>query len=204
MARSLGILVGLSGVLACSLLAGSAVADDEKYDFKKETGVEHGSQVASSEWLPIFIGGTAGIVGGGLAGVAFDDHQPAIVGPIVGGLIGGVTGGAGGAWLIRSFREKDARTPGLLTGLGVGAGIGVVLFSKMNPDGRALETIGKYGVLAIAPVVGAVAGYQLASFFQTKPPKEKEPAPVAFVPSVAPVIGPSGAHGMTFAIDGAF
>jgi len=198
------LLLATAGVLACSLFAGSASAEDESYDFKKESGVEHGSQVASSEWLPIMIGGAAGIMVGGLTGVAFDDNQPAVVGPIVGGVLGGVSGGAAGAWIIRSFREKDTRIPGMLTGLGIGGGVGVIMFSKMEPDGRALETIGKYGALVFAPLIGAVAGHQLAAYLQTKPPKEKEPVPVAFVPSVAPVVGPHGASGMTFNLAGAF
>lgn len=197
-------LLGLTGILACSLFAGSAAADDETYDFKKEKGTEHGSQVASSEWLPIMIGGAAGVMIGGLSGVAFDDSQPAVIGPIVGGVLGGASGGAAGAWIIRSVREKDTRTAGLITGLGIGGGIGAVLFTKMEPDGRALETIGKYGALVIAPVIGAVAGHQLASYFQSKPPKAKEPMPVAFAPSVAPVVGPHGASGFTFGLDGAF
>lgn len=201
MSRS--FLVGLSGLVACSLLAGSASAEDN-YDFKKEGGIEHGSQVSSSEWLPIIVGGTLGLTGGGLLGYSFDDHQPAVAGPLLGGLFGGMAGAAGGAWIIRSFRDKDARTPAMLTGLALGASAGVIMFSKMEPEGRALETVGKYGVLAFAPVLGAVAGYQLASFFQSKPPKEKEVIPVAFVPTVAPVVGPHGSTGMTFGLDGAF
>lgn len=204
MSRPSRLILGIAGIITCSLLAGSASAAEESYEYKKESGVAHGSQVASSEWLPVIIGGASGVMIGGLAGVAFDDHQPAVVGPIVGGLLGGATGGAAGAWIIRSVRNKDARVPGLITGAGVGAGLGVILFSKMDADGRPLETVGKYGALIIAPLIGAVAGQQLAAYLQSKPVKEKEAAPVAFVPSIAPVVGPHGASGFTFGLDGAF
>lgn len=197
-------LLALSGLLACTLMAGSASAAEDDYAFKKEGGVEHGSQVASSEWLPIVVGGTLGLSAGGLTGYSFDDNQPAVLGPILGGFLGGVAGGAGGAWIIRATRDKDTRTPAMLVGLAAGGAMGVVLYSKMEPDGRALETVGKYGSLAIAPVLGAVACYQLASYLQEKPVKEKEPAPVALMPSVAPVVGPHGANGMSFSLSGAF
>lgn len=197
--------VALSGLLACTLLAGSASAEEEQgYDFKKESGVEHGSQVASSEWLPIVVGGTLGLAAGGLVGYSLDDHQPAIAGPILGGFLGGITGGASGAWIIRAAREKDARTPATLVGLAVGGSVGVALYSKMEPNGRALETVGKYGALAVGPLVGAVFCYQLASYFQEKPVKEKEIAPVAVVPAVSPLVGRDGAHGVSFALSGAF
>jgi hypothetical protein len=193
-------------LVACSLSAGSAAAEEtsENFDFKKESGAEHGSQVASSEWLPIVVGGTLGLASGGLIGYSFDDNQPAIAGPIIGGFLGGATGGAAGAWIIRAARDKDARTPAIIGGLAVGGAVGVVLFSKMEPEGRALETIGKYGSLAIAPVLGAITCYQLASYFQEKPVKEQPPAPVAMVPSVAPVVGRDGATGLSFSLSGAF
>jgi hypothetical protein len=183
-----------------------AVTDDEnKYDWRKEPGGEHGSQVASSEWLPISIGAAAGVMIGALAGSAADDSKPPVVGPILGGVAGGFAGGAGGAWLIRAQREKDTRLAGTITGLSVGVGVGGLLFAKMDADGRALETIGKWGSLVIAPLVGAVAGRAIASYFYLKPPKEAPAAPTAIVPSVSPVVtGSHGATGMTFGIDAVF
>lgn len=199
-------LLALTTVAACTLTVGRSSAAGE-YDWRKEPGQEHGSQVASSEWLPIMIGSVAGATVGGLGGFAFDDRQPALWGPILGSVLGGVTGGAGGAWIIRSVREKDTRLAGTITGAGVGTALGVVLFAGMEADGRTLENIGKYGALVIGPLLGAVAGRQLAGYMQEKPPREAPApvaAPVAIAPSFAPVIGPRGAHGMTFALAAQF
>ncbi len=180
--------------------------DDNKYDWRKEPGGEHGSQVASSEWLPIAIGGGAGVLVGVLAGAAFDDSQPPIGGPIVGAIAGGFAGGGGGAWLIRAQREKDTRLAGTITGLSLGVAVGAMSFAKIDADGRTLETIGKYGALVVFPVIGAVAGRALAAHFYLRPPKEAAPAaPTAIMPNVSPVItGAHGATGMTFGIDAIF
>jgi len=182
------------------------VADDEKkYDWRKEEGGEHGSQVASSEWLPISIGAAAGVMIGALAGAAFDDSQPPLAGPLLGGIAGGFAGGAGGAWLIRAQREKDTRVAGTVSGLAIGVGMGALIYAKIDADGRALETIGKYGALVITPLIGAVAGHALAAHFYLRPPRESTPAPTAIIPSVSPVItGSHGATGMTFGIDAFF
>jgi hypothetical protein len=172
--------------------------------WRRERGEAHGSQVASSDWLPIVLGGAAGVVVGGLTGAAFDRGQPAVVGPVGGAAIGGLTGGAAGAWLIRSVRDKDTRLAGTLTGLGVGTGVGIVLFTRAEPNGRALETVGKWSALVIAPVVGAVVGHRLAVVFGGKK-DEPAPMPIAVRPSIAPVVAPAGnAAGWTFGLDGAF
>ncbi|MBI2389920.1 MAG: hypothetical protein HYV09_10035 [Deltaproteobacteria bacterium] len=199
-------MLALTTVAACTLTAGRSSAAGE-YDWRKEPGQEHGSQVASSEWLPIMIGSVSGAMVGALGGYAFDDRQPALWGPILGGVLGGVAGGAGGAWVIRSFRDKDTRLAGTISGAGVGAALGAVLWANMEPDGRTLESIGKYGALVVGPLLGAVAGRQLAAFMQERPPREAPaaaPAPVAIAPSFAPVIGPRGATGMTFALAATF
>lgn len=188
--------------LAVALASAVATPARAESTWRKEKGEVHGSQVASSEWLPIVIGGAAGVVVGGLAGTAFDT-EPALVGPIAGGVLGGLTGGAAGAWLIRSAREQDTRLAGTLTGLGVGAGVAAVLFAKTEPNDRALETVGKWSALVVVPALGALAGYRLAIVFGSTQTKEAPPAPppVAFVrPNVAPV----GTGGLAFGIDGAF
>ncbi len=189
-----GVVVALRSAAASPANAESA--------WRKERGEVHGSQVASSEWLPISLGAAGGVVVGGLAGTAFDT-KPALVGPIVGGVLGAVTGGAAGAWLIRSAREQDTRVAGTITGLGVGAGVVAVLFAKSDPDGRTLETVGKWGALVVVPTLGALVGHRLAIVFGSTKTKEAPPAPppVAFVrPSVAPI----GTSGLAFGLDGAF
>jgi len=182
--------------------------DENKYDWRKEPGGEHGSQVASSEWLPISIGAAAGVMIGALAGAAADDSKPPIFGPIVGGISGGFAGGAGGAWLIRTQREKDTRTAGMITGLSLGVACGTLLYAKLDTDDtdqKTLGYIGKYGALALGPLIGAAAGYALASHFYLRPPKEAPAAPAAIIPSVSPVMTAShGATGMTIGIDALF
>lgn len=185
--------------------------DDNKYDWRKEPGGEHGSQVASSEWLPITIGAAAGVMVGALGGAAFDDSKPPWAGPLIGGITGGFAGGAGGAWLIRAQREKDTRLAGTITGLSVGVAVGTLIFARLDTDDengktRPLEMVGKFGALVIAPLVGAVAGRSVASYFYLRPPKEAPAAaPTAIVPSIKPVVtGSHGATGMTFGIDAVF
>lgn len=208
--------------------AGSAWADEgsggegggggegSKSEESKKTGEKegekelHGSQVASSQWLPIFLGAGAGVIVGALSGQAFDSAQPAVIGPVVGGVLGGFTGGAAGAWLIRGLREQDTSVAGTLTGLGLGAGIGAILFTNVEPNGRALETVGKWGALVVLPLMGAFAGHRLAVVWARPAKKDdKAAAPAAFFrPSVTPLFGPAGVTngttGVTFGVDGVF
>lgn len=186
----------------------SAKTEEPKKEGEKEL---HGSQVASSQWLPIFLGAGAGVIVGALSGTAFDSGQPAVVGPIVGGVVGGFTGGAAGAWLIRGLREQDTAVAGTLTGLGLGAGIGAILCANVETNGRALETVGKWGSLVVLPLMGAFAGHRLAIVWARPAKKDdKAAAPAAaFVrPSVSPVFGPAGVSGGTtglaFGVDGVF
>ena len=61
--------------VSVTLLGAESSARADIHDWRKEGGDEaHGSQVASSEWLPILIGGSAGLIVGGVVGAAFDDH----------------------------------------------------------------------------------------------------------------------------------
>jgi hypothetical protein len=202
-------LVAVLSTLAATV-AGEASAAEENYEWRKETGGIHGSQVSSSEWLPIMIGAAGGVVAGGLTGIAFDDAQPAVIGPIVGGVIGGVTGGAAGSWLIRTYRDQDTRLAGTITGLGVGAGLGVIMFAKMDADGRPLEIIGKFAALGIGPLVGALVGRHLATHTMGRIPDDTKadapppPPPVSLIPSVNPVITRGTATGMTFGLDATF
>lgn len=205
-------LLASSALLATFALmtATTDASAEETYEWRKESGGTHGSQVASSEWLPVMIGGAAGVMVGGLTGIAFDDRQPPVVGPIVGGVLGGLSGGAAGSWLIRSFREQDTRLAGTVCGLGVGAGLGVILFAKIDADGRPLETIGKFAALGIGPLVGALVGRHLASHLQGRVPTDTTvtapppPPPVSFVPSIAPIITARGTTGMALSFDGTF
>lgn len=215
--RTASRLIVASALASLVLAAGPARADDdasksEKTDsgdalsWRKEGGEAHGSQVSSSEWLPIMIGAAGGFLVGGLVGAGFDTAEPPVVGPAVGAGIGGFTGGAAGAWFIRSLREKDTRLAGTLTGLGVGAALGAIAFSKMEPDNRALETVGKWGSLVVFPVVGAIVGNRLAIVFSSPAPRDAAPpAPVAtLVPVVAPVFGPQGSTGLRIGFDATF
>jgi hypothetical protein len=198
------VLTALVGVTAPSVASA-----DGSYTWKAAPGETHGSQVASSEWLPIFIGGAAGFIVGGLAGTAFDDHQPPVLGALVGGGCGAVAGGGAGAWLIRGFREQDTRVAGAFTGLGVGGGIGAVLFSETISSDQGATKAGGIAALVLLPVMGAFAGRSLATYFGTKAPSTEAPppppAPVSIRPNAAPVItGALGTTGMTFGLDGAF
>ena len=189
--------------------APSAASAEGSYTWKADTGETHGSQVASSEWLPIFIGGAAGFIVGGLGGTAFDDHQPPYLGAIVGGGYGAIAGGGAGAWLIRASREQDTRTAGAFTGLGVGGGIGAVLFAETISHENKGTKAGGVAALVLLPVMGLFAGRSLAIYLGTKstnpegPPPP--PAPVALRPNATPVITHGfGTTGMTFGVDGAF
>ena len=184
--------------------------EKENYEWRKEEGGIHGSQVSSSEWLPIMIGGAAGVMVGGLIGIGFDDRQPPLVGPIVGGVLGGVAGGAGGSWLIRAYRDQDTRLAGTICGLGVGAGLGTILFAKIDADGRPLETIGKFAALGIGPLVGAIVGRHLATHQMGRipddSPKAAPPPPpeASIMPTVAPIMSAHGTTGFAFGVDGVF
>ena len=88
--------------------------------------------------------------------------------------------------------------------------MGVILFTKIDADGRPLETIGKFAALGIGPLVGALVGRHLASYLQGKVPTDSTvaapppPAPVSFVPTVAPILGTRGSTGVSFGLDGTF
>ncbi len=204
--RPLAIASFVATVAALSTSAPCASAESA---WRQEKGELHGSQVASSEWLPIFIGGTAGVIVGGLTGLGFDDAQPPVVGPIVGGVLGGIAGGAGGAWLIRAKREQDTRLAGALSVGALGAGVGAILWANMDANGRALETVGKWGALVILPTIGAVVGHRLAIVWGSKTRTEAPPehVQVGIRPSVNPVFSPLGTrapNGMTFGFDATF
>ena len=195
----------VAAALACAglLFATTRSASADPYRWRAAEGEEHGSQVASSEWLPIFIGAAAGVVVGGLTGTAFDQHQPPVLGALIGGGLGALTGGGAGAWIIRSTRENDTRFAGAVTGLGVGGGIGVVLFTNID------STPGKVAALVLVPVMGAFAGRSLAIHFGTKSSTTSDAPPppptVSLRPSVTPIFGRGmGATGMTIGVDGAF
>lgn len=197
----------LVALIAVMTVTTEASAEETTYEWRKEAGGTHGSQVASSEWLPVMIGGAAGVMIGGLSGIAFDDAQPAVIGPIVGGVLGGVSGGAAGSWLIRSYREQDTRLAGTVCGLGVGGGLGVILFAKIDAEGRPLETIGKFAALGVGPLVGALVGRHLATYMMGRTPddtKKAAPASVSIVPSIAPVMTGRVSTGMTFGLDATF
>ena len=161
---------------------------------------EHGSQVASSEWLPIILGAAIGTTVGGLGGIAVDDSQPAVWGPIVGGAMGAVAGGGGGAWIIRSVREQDTRISGAVTGAGLGAGFGGILFAKAEP------LYGKISALALGPLFGGFVGYKIADYYGPK----RKPSDSAFVPHMVhplatPLVARDGsAHGVALGLGGTF
>lgn len=189
--------------------APSVASADGSYTWKAGPGETHGSQVASSEWLPIVIGGAAGFIVGGLAGTAFDDRQPPYLGALVGGGFGAITGGGGGAWLIRSFRESDTRVAGAVTGFGVGGGIGAVLFAETISSDKGATKAGGIAGLVLLPVMGIFAGRSLAIYLGTKKTSPEgtpaPPAPVAIRPTANPVVTRGfGTTGMTFGIDGSF
>ncbi len=198
------------GVALCTIASLGSIATvasaDGAYVYKPSQTEVHGSQVASSEWLPIIIGGAAGLVVGGLGGSAFDDRQPPVFGALVGAGVGGFTGGAGGAWLIRGYRDQDTRVAGALTGLGVGVGLGSIIFAKTITSDQTGTKAGGVAGLILLPVIGIFAGRSLAIYLGSKPKKEAAPAPVAMMhPNVAPIVTPGlGTTGMTLGLDGVF
>jgi len=184
---------------ALSLTIAPSASADGAYAWQAKPGEEHGSQVASSEWLPIVIGAAVGTTAGALGGSAVDESQPAIWGPIVGGAMGAIAGGGGGSWVIRSVREQDTRVSGAITGVGLGAGFGGILLAKTGP------VWGKIAAVALGPVFGGFVGYKIADYYGPK----RKPSDAAFVPTeVHPVATPlfanTGAHGVAVGLAGAF
>ena len=175
---------------------------------KKEGDKElHGSQGASSQWLPIILGGLAGMAVGAIAGTQANNQNPTL-GPIVGVATGGIAGGGGGAWFIRNLREQDTTVAGTLTGLGIGGGLGALIAVNVDPGGRTLETIGKWSAAAILPLMGALVGHRLAVVWM-KPTKKEEPKPepaAGFVrPTFGPVVAATGkSSGFSLGLEGAF
>jgi uncharacterized membrane protein len=154
----------------------------------------HGSQVASSQWLPITIGGGIGLIAGVVVGQAVDPSQPVLWGPIVGGVVGGLTGGAGGAWLIRGLRGEDTRLAGAMTGLGLGGGLGFSLAAHTD------NLYGKIAACVLFPAAGALVGHRLAFVIGRK--EEKRPR-FAMVPTAAPVVVEGrGASGLVVGVSG--
>jgi hypothetical protein len=195
--------VGLAiGVISASVFAADPVTPTPAAsgDPNARTGFEwHGSQVAADEWLPISLGAGAGFVAGSLTGWAADPQQT-VWGPLLGGLAGGATGGFAGAWFIREVRNEDTRLVGTLTGAGVGLCLGLTIYAQMEPNGRALETVGKYSALAILPALGALAGNRIANYFI----RSEHPPIFSVVPSVGPLVGRNGADGVAVSLSGAF
>jgi hypothetical protein len=191
-------LLGFAASLSISSVSSLASADGA-YQWQASAGEEHGSQVASSEWLPIVLGAAIGTTVGALGGSAVDDSQPAIWGPIIGGTLGAVAGGGGGAWVIRAVREQDTRLAGAVTGAGLGAGFGGVLFAKTDP------LYGKIPALVLGPLFGGFVGWKLADYYGPK----RKAGDAAFVPSevhpvATPLVSNSGAHGVAVGLAGAF
>ena len=184
---------------ALSLSIAQNASADGAYQWQAKPGEEHGSQVASSEWLPIVLGAAIGTTAGALGGSAVDDSQPAIWGPIIGGAMGAVAGGGGGSWVIRAVREQDTRVSGAVTGVGLGAGVGGVLLAKTGP------LYGKIAAVVLCPLFGGFVGYKVADYYGPK----RKPADAAFVPTeirpiATPLVGASGAHGVAVGLAGAF
>lgn len=200
-ARLIRRAVSFAAFVACSSIGLTSFAEGP-YRWRAQEGETHGSQVASSEWLPIFIGASSGVVIGGLVGTGFDSHQPPVLGALLGGGIGGITGGGGGAWFIRSIREQDTRFAGAVTGLGLGLGLGTVLFDATG------SVPGKIAAIVLLPTMGAFAGRSLAIHFGgERTPEGSSPLQptVSMTPTIAPLYGNgTGAHGMTVGLNGVF
>lgn len=154
----------------------------------------HGSQVSSSQWLPITIGGGIGLIVGVVIGQAVDPSQPVLWGPIVGGVVGGLGGGAGGAWLIRGLRGEDTRFAGAMAGLALGGGLGASLAAHTE------NTFGKIAAVVLFPAAGALVGHRLAFMIGRK--EEKRPR-LAIMPTAAPVfVEGRGASGVIVGVSG--
>jgi hypothetical protein len=195
-----------ASLLAAAVLAAATPAAAEGAYKNAEPSEVHGSQVASSEWLPIMIGGSAGLIIGGLVGGAFDDRQPPLFGALLGGGIGAVAGGGGGAWVIRGAREQDTRLAASITCGAVGIGIGSLVFANTIVSDKTETKIGGVFALVAIPVMGWLVGNRLAVHLGGVPKPEAKPIAIAAIrPSAAPVMTNGvGATGVTFGIDGAF
>ena len=196
--------VAVAFALSCAPVARA----EGSYTWKPHEGEEHGSQVASSEWLPIFLGASGGVIVGALVGTAFDDHQPPTLGAIAGGVVGGFAGGGAGAWVIRSMRDQDTRAAGAITGGAVGLGIGCLLLNATITDDNAGTKAGGIVAVVALPVMGILAGRALAIDFGGDKSNVKT-APMNFTsvqPSFAPVAGlrDSRPAGMTVGLSGTF
>lgn len=186
--------------------ASSHAGAEGSYTWKAHPGEEHGSQVASSEWLPIVIGGSGGVIAGALIGTGFDDHQPPTLGALVGGGIGGVAGGAGGAWLIRAIREQDTRVAGAITGAATGLGIGCVLFNATLSSDNGANKVGGGVGLVVLPIMGLFAGRALAIYFGGDKSVPEKPTLASLQPTIAPMMNARDgrASGMTIGLSGTF
>ena len=196
------IALGLSS--ACIT---STARAEGSYTWEAHEGEEHGSQVASSEWLPVFIGASGGVIVGALVGSAYDDHQPPTVGALVGGGIGGLAGGAAGAWIIRAVRDEDTRVAGAFTGASVGLGIGCLLFNAALSSDNGANKVGGGAALVLLPVMGTFAGRALAIDFGGDKSNRKEMPHFATIqPSFVPVSGPRDARpaGVSVGLSGTF
>jgi hypothetical protein len=194
--------------IALAFTSASVAHAEGSYTWKPHEGEEHGSQVASSEWLPIFLGASGGVIVGALVGTAFDDHQPPTLGALVGGGVGGLAGGGAGAWIIRTMRDQDTRVAGAVTGGAVGLGIGCLLFNAtITSDSGATKVGGAVGLVAL-PVMGLFAGRALAiDFGGDKSNVKTTPMHFASIqPSFVPVAGPRDQRpsGMTVGLSGTF
>lgn len=179
--------------------AGSAapVPDDMVTAPVAEPSQRHGSQVASSQWLPITIGGGVGLIIGVVVGQAVDPSQPVVIGPIVGGVFGALTGGGAGAWLIRGARGEDTRLAGALTGLGIGASLGTSIYAHTD------STLGKIAALVLFPAAGALAGHRLAFVLGGDGAPRERRRGVVLAPTAVPIFEQGrGATGLFFGVNG--
>jgi hypothetical protein len=179
--------------------AGSAapVPDDMVTAPVAEPSQRHGSQVASSEWLPITIGGGAGLIIGVIVGQAVDPSQPVVFGPIAGGVFGALTGGGAGAWLIRGARGEDTRLAGAMTGLGLGASLGASIYAHTD------STVGKIAALVLFPAAGALAGHRLAFVLGGDGSVRERRRGIVLAPSAVPLFEQGrGATGLFFGVNG--
>lgn len=162
----------------------------------------HGSQGSSGMGLPILLGGLAGVTVGAISGAIVDNSATAAVGTLVGGGLGLMAGCASGAWLFDSMRDQDTRLPGLFVGLGVGAGLGLSFYEHTNDNG------GKIAALAVFPLLGAIAGWNVAAAMQGPLKKSDVAAPPPVVGHLTPIVAPTFdargvASGLTLGLSGA-
>ena len=195
----------LSVVLAVTATTSLALAEGS-YVWHAQPGEEHGSQVASSEWLPIVFGGSGGLIVGAIVGAGFVSRQPPVLGTLAGATVGALAGGSGGAWLIRTLREEDTRWAGAVTGGAIGAGVGVILFSGTIGSQRGTTQAGGVAALVLLPAMGILAGRSLAIHFGGARQTKDTPRSIVLQPNVAPLAAARGAQpaGLTFGVSGTF